>query len=138
MRNLPVPTQGSVSCQSFLPKETEQVNPEESKRQWSFVLSSFSQVQSTSSVCASVQSSGALWVSPHPHLGTTFSSPGPVLTLPYSAPIEMSIIDHTLLLGAWSYHWGRKWQIISHQRKVSSPSCSWTCEGESFVLYVLL
>lgn len=94
MRTLPVPTQGSVSRWSFLPKRQSKLIPEESKRQWSSMLSSFSRAQSTSSVCTSVHPSVALWVSPHPYQGPTFSLLGQFSRFPNVSLFSTSGNEH--------------------------------------------
>lgn len=111
MRTLPVPTQGSVSRWSFLPKRQSKLIPEESKRQWSSMLSSFSRVQSTSSVCTSVHPSVALWVS--------------LPTLPWDSPFP--------LLGQFSRFPNVFLFSISeneHHRVYPSAECLVTALGE--------
>lgn len=138
MRTLSVPTQGSVSRWSFLPKRQSKLIPEQSKRQWSSMLSSFSRAQSTSSVCTSVHPSVALWVSPTLTWDPPFPLPGQFSRFPNVSLFSTSGNEHhrvypdCWVLGPST---GRE-SDNSLFPQLQVPFPPWACEGESFVLCV--
>lgn len=124
----------------FPSKETEQINPRGEQK--TMVLHAFFILPSSVnqlSLHISPSLSSPLGLSPPlpgTHLFLSWASSHASLMSPYSAPVEMSIIEFTCLWGAWSQYWERKWQLIVPQLQVPFPP--WTCEGESFVLCVRL
>lgn len=100
----------------FPSKETEQINPRAEQK--TMVLHAFFLLPSSVnqlSLHISPSLSSPLGLSPPlpgTHLFLSWASSHASLMSPYSAPVEMSIIEFTRPLGAWSQHWERKWQLI--------------------------